>query len=162
MPCEDFSTCCRLYVHGLYRFLHKWILCLHTQGAVPGCALAGGLCVVCSDLHKRGVGGLVRLRGVDYQVQENLSRDWGAQTHRHQFSELGLHFWVHVNHLHVATTESTPNKSKQREGGGKSNATYALSTGDLHVSNSRSAHRSYNSRGPPWINTQENPFHTQV
>lgn len=65
------------------------------------------MCVF-SHLHERGVGGLVRLRVVDHQVQQNLSVDWGTKTHRHQFCELGLHFWVQVNHLHVATTQSTP------------------------------------------------------
>lgn len=97
-------------------------------------------CNVCifSHLHERGVGGLIGLRVVDHQVQQNLPVYWGTQTHRHQFRELGLHFWVQVNHLHVATTQSTPKGSKQREGV-KSNRRYTLST----------AHSCQNSTAPP-------------
>lgn len=64
-------------------------------------------------LHKCGMWGFTGLWGVDNQVQQGLSRDWGTQTDWHQFSELGLHSRVQVYHLHVAAAESTPSESKQ-------------------------------------------------
>lgn len=103
-------------MHGLYGVVFASVYIVNSVFAYTQCIarMCASRRVFFADLHKCCVGGLVRLRGVDHQVHESLSRNWGAQTHRHQFGELGLYLRVHVNHLHVTATESTPEESKQR------------------------------------------------
>lgn len=46
--------------------------------------------------------------GIYNDVHRCLSRDGRAEANRQQFDELGLHLWIHVQHLHVAAAETTP------------------------------------------------------
>ena len=66
-------------------------------------------------LHEGDVGRFSRLGRVDHEVHQSLTRDGGTQSDRHQLRELGLHLRVHINHLHVTPTETTPSRQEKRE-----------------------------------------------
>lgn len=61
-----------------------------------------------THLGKLSIGGLMSLGGIYNDVHRCLTRDRGAEADRQQFDQLGLHLWIHVQHLHVASTETTP------------------------------------------------------
>lgn len=73
-------------------------------------------------LQELSVWGLPRLRRVGHQGHERLTWHRRTQTHRHQLSELGFHFLVHVYDLHIAASQAAPEtackQSKERTGRG--------------------------------------------
>lgn len=68
-----------------------------------------------AHLGKLSIRGLVLFGGIYNDVHRCLSRDRRAEANRQQFYELGLHLWIHVQHLHVATTETTPEQEMKRK-----------------------------------------------
>lgn len=68
-------------------------------------------------LAKLSVRGLVLSGRVYYDVHCCLSRDGRTQANRQQLEKLGLDLCVHVQHLHVASTETTPTtpRTEQRQ-----------------------------------------------
>lgn len=61
-----------------------------------------------THLAELAVGRLVLFRRIDNDVHGCLSRNRRAETDGQKLDELGLHLGVHVQHLHVASTEATP------------------------------------------------------
>lgn len=61
-----------------------------------------------THLAEVAVGGLVLSGRVHDDVHGCLSRNRRAETDGQKLDELRLHLGVHVQHLHVASTEATP------------------------------------------------------
>lgn len=59
-------------------------------------------------LGKLSIWGLMLSGRVYYYVHCCLSRDGRTQANRQHFEKLGLDLWIHVQHLHVASTEAAP------------------------------------------------------
>lgn len=59
-------------------------------------------------LDKLSIRGLVLFGGIYNDVHGCLSRDGRTEANGQQFDELGHHLRIHVQHLHVASTETAP------------------------------------------------------
>lgn len=73
-------------------------------------------------LGKLSIWGLMLSGGVYYYVHCSLSRDGRTQANRQHFEKLGLDLWIHVQHLHVASTETAPKYRQEHSKGNKRSA----------------------------------------